>query len=83
MHIFPVSNKYQIIINRLKKDTDYKVLEDRNGWIALYKGRFYDGKGKDELIRRIVEPSGQEKIIIKNTVPELLKKALILLNDFV
>ena len=38
MHMPPISNKYQNVINKFKHNKDYKVLEDRNGWIALYKG---------------------------------------------
>ncbi len=75
MHIPPATNKYQNIINKFKNNKDYKVLEDRNGWIALYKGlKKEDKSGKDELVRRIVQSDGSEKIFFTEKICEGLKK---------
>lgn len=75
MYIPPISNKYQNVINKFKHNKDYKVLEDRNGWIALYKGiNSEDKSGKDELVRRIVQPDGSEKLYFTEKISEALKK---------
>lgn len=75
MYIPPVTNKYQKIIDKFKHDKNYKVLEDRNGWIALYKGiKSEDRSGKDELVRRIVLQDGSEKILFRDKLCDGLKK---------
>lgn len=75
MRIPPAVNKYQDVINKFKKDKGYKVIEDRNGWIALYKGiSSSDGKGKDELVRRIVQPDGSEELHFTEKICDGLKK---------
>ncbi len=75
MYIPPVTNKYQKIIDKFKHDKNYKVLEDRNGWIALYKGiKSEDRSGKDELVRRIVLQDGSEKILLRDKICGGLKK---------
>lgn len=75
MRIPPATNKYQKVIDTFKNNKNYKVLEDRNGWIALYEGiNLGDKSGRDELVRRIVNPDGTEQILLREKISESIKK---------
>lgn len=61
MQMAVAKNAYGNVVNQVKNIKNYKVLEDRNGWSAVYKGlKPSDNSGKELLIGRIINPDGNE-----------------------
>lgn len=63
MQMAIAKNAYGNVVNKVKNVKNYKVLEDRNGWSAVYKGLNEDRSGKDLLISRIIQPDGREMFV--------------------
>lgn len=78
MELAVARNAYGHVVNKVKNIKNYKVLEDRNGWNAVYKGLNEDKSGKGLLISRIVQPSGDELFVRYEKMPENKVKHVIM-----
>lgn len=51
---------YKNTVSKIAGNSGYRVLQDRNGWISVYKGVNSDRSGQKELIRRNFDSAGNQ-----------------------
>lgn len=79
MQMAIAKNAYGNVVNQVKNIKNYNVLEDRNGWSAVYKGlKPTDNSGKELLISRIIQPDGRELFVKYEEIAENKVKHVIM-----